>query len=506
MAIRLNKDWDQDPEGLMKEFQKGMKEKAKREQNYHDNIEARDKIFGEVAGIKPEEFPAPYNEQRRDKLYDKGVYKKSQLPLYRAAYKRGDRRYQRQQRQQQVENPVETAQSVQRGPLGFAQMNGQSFADFIRQQDQHNSRWNATTENGEGYNPDINEWHYNDDGELVDKEGKPVAGFTDPADKLTAYEMIFDDDDSLNEAYNRANQSARKAFRDSNQEYYDTLESAFGVDPERIRLDEEQLKQIEKERRRSGLFHGLASVIDMVTAAGGGDVFKREADSRDYAKESQLIRAQQAADALAKDKAKNDYRLQLMKQEGLYADQAGKQAAADLKQRRDITQKRWQQFQTNNQKNIDNANRRWIAQKNAEAAANRLSMSQQNNTDKNTNTPDKTFVIGTGNGAKRVSQAMYESYVNTLMTIIRNNAANIPIGADPNADGNVTLGKAMKAYIYKNSNKQLMPVISSGGDQYDITHGIDGYPKAVLKKYLGEETLKALDKYWKDVLESGSAQ
>lgn len=491
----------------MREFQKGLNDKAKREQNYHDNIEARDKIFGEVAGIKPEEFPAPFSEEQRDRLYDKGVYKESQLPSYRRAYKRGEQR---------GNTPSANASGTgapQQQQLLPGLMQGESFSSWLQRQEEHNSRWNKTPENtgGDGpYELDMEGWHYNEDGVLVDKDGKPVAGWTDEPDKLTAYEMIFDDDDSLNEAYNRANQSARKAFRDSNQEYYDTLESAFGVDPERIRLDEEQLKQIEKERRRSGLFHGLASVIDMVTAAGGGDVFKREADSRDYAKESQLIRAQQAADALTKDKAKNDYRLQLMKQEGLYADQAGKQAAADLKNRRDIEQKRWNRFQMNHQKDLDRVNAAYIASKNRETqekiAANRnttqIIVAENRNESGSGGAKDKTFYIGTTSGRKAVSKAVYDSYIKHLMTIIRNNAQAIPFGADPDAKDNVTLAAALKnKYIYRNSSKVFMPISSANGDQYDIT-GTTGYPKEIFKKYLGEETLKALDSYWKTVLES----
>ena len=508
---KKQKNWEDvlgmKPEKIRRSFSKGIEEKAQREQNYHDNVAARDKIFGEVAGMKPEEFPEPFSEEQRDRLYDKGVYKESQLPAYRRAYKRGE------QRGTTPSADAEGTGAPQQQQLLPGQMQGESFSSWLQRQEEHNSRWNKTPENTDGDGPyelNMEGWHYDDDGKLVDKDGNEVDGWTDEPDKLSAYALGIDDESAMNEAYSRASQAARQSFREGNGDRYATLETAFGVDPDRVRRNEEELKRIEQDRRRSGLFHGLATVADIISASAGGNVWKRDADNRDYAKESQLVRAQEAADALNASKQKEAYRLQLLKAEDQYADQVGKQAAADLKSRRDIEHKRWIRFHMNHQKDLDRANAAEIARKNRESqekiAQNRnttqIVVAESRNEGGSGGAKDKTFYIGTENKRKKVSKAMYDSYVNELMVVIRRYAQAIPIGADPDAEGNVTLQKALKAYIYKNSSNVLMPSASAGGDQVDLT-GTTGYPKAILKKYLGSETLAALDRYWQSVLESG---
>lgn len=547
-AISAAEYYGENGKEFQRDFERGLNDREKQERNYHRNIEARDKIFGEVAGIAPEEFPAPYNETRRDKLYEKGVYRKSQLPSYRAAYKRANNRYERQVRTgrgywgQQASAPAPMAEEEQK----LKGMTSQEFADYIRQQEQHNSRWNAADENGNqgnqngqgGQGGDIpqqelptmeiltdengNEYFINENGERVYEFDVPDVTVEDSKNGAA----FGNSDMRMAAASQKGYQEAMKTFREANPEAYETLYSAFGVDPERMQYNEEELKRIAAEKKRSGIFHGLATVADILTAAGGGDVYKREPDSRDYDKESQMIRAQEAAEALQANKDRNAYRLQLRKEAADYAKAVGKAAADNEKQNIINEEKqRYRDWKDNYQANEHDfkmkleqfleqgrEERLKYAQQQAnyrtklsvDGAKERQEMANKGAADRQ-NEKDLISIVVKGTDGKRkvvkVNAALYSHYIGSLQEYIGMNMAG--------DDSDFMI--AMMPYFTSDKNNPTKVTANKGGNgQHMVVNDGHAMPDIMRTKLnsteQGKEIAKDFDRMWQGVLDSAKPE
>lgn len=499
MADR-EREWEDmlgNPRQVRRAFESGLKDKEQREKNYHDNIAARNKIFGDVADMSPEDFPPPYNEEQRDRLYDKGVYKESQLPSYRRAYKRG------KQRGTTPSADAEGTGAPQQQQLLPGQRAGESFSSWLQRQEEHSSRWNRLPDDNDGQE------------ELAAKQrrGQPIYGLDPVTGEQVPVEQMQtpkkkqntstqqEDSDKTDEqlqreyaqgasdAYTRGYDAQLDAYKSARQGEQDLINS-LGVSQERMDAYNARRADNEKARRNDALWRGLSTIVDMGIAAGHGNVYERKPRDVDYDKTRQLIDAEE-----------NSEYMQMMKQRQQAQNQFDQRADQAARAGGDAALKGYL-------KEVDAAEKERLSEINnafkAEYQEKQMQLKRELETKRGSRSgggsrtnKDLVTINGTS-GAIKVSHAMLNDYYNSLIDVINGTETLNDRGKKTHAlksaciraglldeNGNLTYGASQK----------IQAMMVNGGRPYPSF--FDDYVSAAVRQELINQ--------WNDVLASGGA-
>ena len=496
MAKKEYEDWqdiaNEDTRKVRRMFREGLRERQQREQNYHDNVEARNKIFGEVADMGPEDFPPPYNEEQRDRLYDKGVYRKSQLPSYRRAYRQGEREHQGE--------PTEMQQRL-------ANMSSEEARRFFDQQERHNSRWNRLPDDDDGQE------------ELAAKQRRgqpiygldPVTGKQVPVDEMqtpkpkqntsTQQEDSDKTDEQLqreyaqgaSDAYTRGYDAQLDAYKSAHQGEQDLINS-LGVSQERMDAYNARRADNEKARRNDALWRGLSTIVDMGIAAGHGNVYERKPRDVDYDKTRELINAEENAEYQQMMKQRQQAQNQFDQRADQAARAGGDAALKGYLKEVDAAEKE-RLSEINNAFKAEYQEKQMQLKRELETK--RASRSGGSRSSGGGTNKDIVTINGTS-GAIKVSHAMLNDYYNSLIDVINGTETLNDRGKKTHALKSACIRAGLldeKGNLTYGASQKIQAMMVNGGRPYPSF--FDDYVSAAVRQELINQ--------WNDVLASGGA-
>lgn len=501
MADR-EREWEDmlgNPRQVRRAFESGLKDKEQREKNYHDNIAARDKIFGEVADMSPEDFPPPYNEEQRDRLYDKGVYRKSQLPSYRRAYRQGEREHQGE--------PTEMQQRL-------ANMSSEEARRFFDQQERHNSRGNRLPDDNDGQE------------ELAAKQRRgqpiygldPVTGKQVPVDEMqtpkpkqtpkptqntsTQPEDSDKTDEQLqreyaqgaSDAYTRGYDAQLDAYKNAHQGEQDLINS-LGVSQERMDAYNARRADNEKARRNDALWRGLSTIVDMGIAAGHGNVYERKPRDVDYDKTRQLIDAEENSEYMQMMKQRQQAQNQFDQRADQAARAGGDAALKGYLKEVDAAEKE-RLSEINNAFKAEYQEKQMQLKRELETK--RASRSGGSNRGGGSGTNKDLVTINGTSGAIKVSHAMLNDYYNSLIDVINGTETLNDRGKKTHALKSACIRAGLldeNGKLTYGASQKIQAMMVNGGRPYPSF--FDDYVSAAVRQELINQ--------WNDVLASGGS-
>ena len=501
-------------EKMRVQFLRGLREKARRERNFQKNNEAYATIREKAFGVKPEELgsEAPANEEEYNKRYERGLFRKSQVPAYKRTNRQLDRYWaeqeanntpawqQRLATEQMIADQKAKSEAVMAkdgngvspeatAPKMPENMTQQEFNDWMAQENRRQSTWNAAPE--ATTTQPVGETAGTGAGATTTQPAANAAATTTTTTATATGtgegSATTGDDDAADYAakYDEAGKHYDETHKDD-KTFIDTI----GVDPARQAAWDQRKADNEKRRKQDALWRGLSVLADLGIAAAGGNVYKRTyKDSADYDRQRQLIEAEEAAAADLAEKQRQT----AMENYNKRRDTAAKAGAdAWLKEKTQAEQNQWRAEQ--NQLNRD-----------AKAALNEMKTSSRSGGSTRSgggrgssggNNDGYLHIPNSNNEDVKVRKSLVAKYANQFLKIVLGTTQrvdNVPLKAAL-ADPRVGVLKTTDGVNYK--------VVETEGIPNFMLNG--AYPE-ILKQYVAAENLALLDEMYEVVLSSGSS-